>query len=161
MAFDFFKFSGDDKDAYKSIVKNAKEYGELQLQMLKLNSVSVVSQIVSYILAIVISAVLIMTAFVYFSVIFVILMKEMTGSWIYSLLIMGAIFLLLFFILWKLREKIMLKPIIRKICSILFSADDDDLLEENVMANGKPEVSAAVVVDKETQPSVRKEVIDD
>ena len=54
MIFDFFKNNNDDRDAYKSIAKNAKEYGELYLQLFKLNAVGALSKFVSYLIVIVI-----------------------------------------------------------------------------------------------------------
>lgn len=121
---DFFKNTdGEDRDAYKSIVKNAKEYGELHLQLLKLNAVGSLSQIISYLIIIIVGALLLMGAFLYFSMILVVWMKQLTGSWIYGFLIMGSIFILLFVILLLLRKKIMVNPIIKKLSSILFKEE--------------------------------------
>lgn len=122
--FDFLKNTdGEDRDAYKSIAKNAKEYGELHLQLLKLNAVGSLSQIISYLIIIIVGALLLMGAFLYFSMILVVWMKQLTGSWIYGFLIMGGIFILLFIILLLLRKKIMVNPIIKKLSSILFKEE--------------------------------------
>ena len=75
--FDFLKNTdGEDRDAYKSIAKNAKEYGELHLQLLKLNAVGSLSQIISYLIIIIVGALLLMGAFLYFSMILVIWLYE-------------------------------------------------------------------------------------
>lgn len=122
--FDFFKNTdSEDRDAYKSVAKNAKEYGELHLQLLKLNAVGSLSQIISYLIIIIVGALLLMGAFLYFSMILVVWMKQLTGSWIYGFLIMGGIFILLFIILLLLRKKIMVNPIIKKLSSILFKEE--------------------------------------
>lgn len=130
---DFFKNTdGEDRDAYKSIVKNAKEYGELHLQLLKLNAVGSLSQIISYLIIIIVGALLLMGAFLYFSMILVVWMKQLTGSWIYGFLIMGSIFILLFVILLLLRKKIMVNPIIKKLSSILFKEEVESPDEEEL-----------------------------
>lgn len=130
---DFFKNTdGEDRDAYKSIVKNAKEYGELHLQLLKLNAVGSLSQIISCLIIIIVGALLLMGAFLYFSMILVVWMKQLTGSWIYGFLIMGSIFILLFVILLLLRKKIMVNPIIKKLSSILFKEEVESPDEEEL-----------------------------
>ncbi|MCQ2264553.1 MAG: phage holin family protein [Bacteroidales bacterium] len=130
---DFFKNTdGEDRDAYKSIVKNAKEYGKLHLQLLKLNAVGSLSQIISYLIIIIVGALLLMGAFLYFSMILVVWMKQLTGSWIYGFLIMGSIFILLFVILLLLRKKIMVNPIIKKLSSILFKEEVESPDEEEL-----------------------------
>lgn len=136
--FDFLKKTeGEDRDAYKSIAKNAKEYGELHLQLLKLNAVGTFSQIISYLIIVIVGALLLMGAFLYFSMILVVWMKQLTGSWIYGFLIMGGVFILLFILLLFLRKKIMLNPIIKKMSSILFEKDaempeNDELMVPDV-----------------------------
>ena len=99
MNLNFFKNSGDDHDAYKSIAKNAKEYGDLYLQLFKLNAVGTLSQFVSYLIVIIAGVILLMTALVFLAVILILWLKNATGSLIYSLLIMSGVFLLLFLIL--------------------------------------------------------------
>ena len=140
MIFDFFKKSGDQHDAYKSIAQNAKEYGELYLQLFKLNAVGALSQFVSYLIVIIVGAMLLVTVLVFLAIIMVLWLKNVTGSLIYSLLIMSGVFVLLFLLLLLFRKKLMLNPIIRKMSSILFSkeseilhdADFEDITEQNI-----------------------------
>ena len=125
MIFDFFKKSGDNHDSYKSIAQNAKEYGELYLQLFKLNAVGALSKFVSYLIVIIVGTILLVTVLIFLAVIMVLWLRNVTGSLIYSLLIMSGIFVLLFLILLLLRKKLMLNPIIRKMSSILFSKESE------------------------------------
>ena len=114
MIFDFFKNNNDDKDAYKSIAKNAKEYGELYLQLFKLNAVGALSKFVSYLIVIIAGVMLLVTVLIFLAIILVLWLKNATGSMIYSLLIMSGIFVVLFLLLLLFRKKLMLNPIIKK-----------------------------------------------
>ena len=135
MIFDFFKNNNDDKDAYKSIAKNAKEYGELYLQLFKLNAVGALSQFVSYLIVVIAGVMLLATVLIFLAVILVLWLKNATGSLIYSLLIMSGVFVLLFLLLLLLRKKLMLNPIIKKMSSILFSKESELLDEEEMEAD--------------------------
>lgn len=120
--------NSDEKDVYKSIFKDAKDYADLQLQLFKLNMVDKLSQILSYLVVIVAGALLLMTAFIFFSMVFVLWMKDVTGSMMYGFLILGGFFILLFLLFLALRKKVMINPIIKKMSSILFK--DAEEIEE-------------------------------
>lgn len=135
MIFDFFKNNNDDKDAYKSIAKNAKEYGELYLQLFKLNAVGTLSQFVSYLIVIIAGVMLLVTVLIFLAIILVLWLKNATGSMIYSLLIMSGIFVVLFLLLLLFRKKIMLNPIIKKMSSIIFSKESELSDDEEIDAD--------------------------
>ena len=107
-------------DVYKSLVNNAKDYVDLQFQLLRLNIVEKTSQILSLLIVIIAGTILLTAAFVYFSMMFVIWMKTVTGSLTYGFLIIAAFFLLLFVLFILLRKKIIINPIIKAMSSILF-----------------------------------------
>ena len=135
MFFDFFKNNNDDKDAYKSIAKNAKEYGELYLQLFKLNAVGTLSQLVSYLIVIIVGVMLLVTVLILLGIILVLWLKHATGSLIYSLLIMSGVFVVLFLLLLLFRKKLMLNPIIKKMSSILFGKESELFEEEEFDAD--------------------------
>ena len=150
MIFDFFKNNNDDRDAYKSIAKNAKEYGELYLQLFKLNAVGALSQFVSYLIVIIAGVMLLVTVLIFLGIILVLWLKNATGSMIYSLLIMSGIFVVLFLLLLLFRKKLMLNPIIKKMSSIMFSKEEDVIDEEEYEDITESDVS----VDSDKEPVV-------
>ena len=107
----------------------------MYLQLLKLNAVGALSQFVSYLIVIVVGAILLMTVLIFLAIIMVLWLKNVTGSLIYSLLIMSGIFVLLFLILLLLCKKIMLNPIIKKMSSIIFSKESELLEDEELEAD--------------------------
>jgi hypothetical protein len=117
-------------DVYKSLVNNVKDYADLQLQLLKLNIVEKTSQILSLLIGIIAGTILLMAAFVYFSMMFVLWMKTLTGSLTYGFLIIAAFFLLLFILFVLLRKKLIINPIIKKMSSILFSESGETEVDD-------------------------------
>lgn len=161
MLFDLFKISGDDHDAYKSIAKNAKEYGELYLQLFKLNAVGALSQFVSYLIVVIVGVMLLVTVLIFLAVILVLWLKNVTGSLIYSLLIMSGIFVLLFLILLLFRKKLMLNPIIRKMSSIFFRKEGETLNEEDFEDITERDITAVSSQESVTDPLFHKEDVHD
>ena len=117
-------------DVYKSLVNNVKDYADFQLQLLKLNIVEKTSQILSLLIVIIAGTILLMAAFVYFSMMFVLWMKTLTGSLTYGFLIIAAFFLLLFILFVLLRKKLIINPIIKKMSSILFSESGETEVDD-------------------------------
>jgi uncharacterized membrane protein YgaE (UPF0421/DUF939 family) len=136
MNFSFFKNkSEDDHDAYKNIAKNAKEYGELYLQLFKLNAIGSLSQFVSYLIVIIVGVMLLVTVLILLGAILVLWLKNVTGSLIYSLLIMSGIFVALFLLLLLFRKNLMLNPIIKKLSSIMFNKENELQDDEDIDAD--------------------------
>jgi len=155
MNFSFFKNkSEDDHDAYKSIAKNAKEYGELYLQLFKLNAIGSLSQFVSYLIVIIAGVMLLVTVLILLGAILVLWLKNATGSLIYSLLIMSGIFVVLFFLLLLFRKKLMLNPIIKKLSSIMFSKEselqDDEDVDADIIESSPKIAQKEPITDLET-----------
>ena len=117
-------------DVYKSLVNNVKDYADLQLQLLKLNIVEKTSQILSLLIVIIAGTILLMAAFVYFSMMFVLWMKTLMGSLTYGFLIIAGFFLLLFILFVLLRKKMIINPIIKKMSSILFSESGETEVDD-------------------------------
>lgn len=117
-------------DVYKSLVNNVKDYADLQLQLLKLNVVEKTSQILSLLIVIIAGTILLMAAFVYFSMMFVLWMKTLTGSLTYGFLIIAGFFLLLFILFVLLRKKIIINPIIKSMSSILFKESEETEVDD-------------------------------
>ena len=117
-------------DVYKSLVNNVKDYAELQLQLLKLNIVEKTSQILSLLIVIIAGTILLMAAFVYFSMMFVLWMKTLTGSLTYGFLIIAGFFLLLFILFVLLRKKMIINPIIKKMSSIMFNESGETEVDD-------------------------------
>lgn len=126
----WFEQDDHDDDMYKTFVKNAKDYVDLQSQLLRLNLVEKLSQIFSFLVIIITGCLLLISAFIYFSMVFVIWMQSFTGSMVHGFLILGLLFIVLFILLFLLRKKILINPIIRRMSDILFSDSKKEVENE-------------------------------
>lgn len=108
-------------DKYSKFVRDAKEYIELQSDMLRLNLVEKLSLIISYLVVMIIGLFLGLAAFVYFSMAFVFWLGTFFNSLIPGFLIMGGIFVLILVLFFIMRKRLLLNPIIRKMSAILFN----------------------------------------
>ncbi len=160
MELNLFNKTDDDSDAYKNIAKDAKEYGKLYLQLFKLNTVGVLSQFVSYLIAVIAGVMLLVTVLIFLSMILVLWLRNVTGSAIYSLLIMSGFYLLLFVLLMLFRKRLMLNPIIKKISSILFSKEMDIEADEP-MGNDAGKTAKAAPAEPVENAEILKEDLHD
>lgn len=124
-------FLEENDEIYRSLLENSKDYAKLQLQLFKLNMVEKSSQILSFLIVIIAGTLLLMTAFVYFSMMFVVWIRQLTGSLSLGFLSVGAIFVVLFLVFFLVRKKLIINPIIRKMSAILFSENDTEKEEED------------------------------
>lgn len=106
---------------YKSFVKEAKDYIQMNYDLFRLNLVEKLSVIISLILALFIGILLIIVAFVYFSIAFIFWTEPFFSSLIPGFLIWGGVFGLLFLVFYLLRKRIFVNPIIKILSKIIFN----------------------------------------
>jgi hypothetical protein len=124
---------------------------ELYLQLFKLNAVGALSKFISYLIVIIAGVMLLVTVLIFLAIILVLWLKNVTGSMIYSLLIMSGIFVVLFLLLLLFRKKLMLNPIIKKMSSIMFSKESELVDDEDIDAD---------IIDASVQPAEKEPVTD-
>lgn len=122
------ELSEDNK--YQDFTRKAKDYIKTRYDLLKLELLEKTSRILSVLIMIIISLFLVLGALIYFSFALVSWMETVFGSMIPGFLIIGGVFLIILFLVYIFREKILINPLIRAISKILFeekeSGDDDE-----------------------------------
>ncbi|MDD4141755.1 MAG: phage holin family protein [Bacteroidales bacterium] len=122
------ELSEDNK--YQDFTRKAKDYIKTRYDLLKLELLEKTSRILSVLIMIIISLFLLLGALIYFSFALVSWMETVFGSMIPGFLIIGGVFLIILFLVYIFREKILINPLIRAISKILFeekeSGDDDE-----------------------------------
>jgi len=116
----------ENDDAYKSLAKNVKDYADLRIQLAKLQIVEKVSQILSLLVVIIASSILLMGAFLYLSMMFVVWLQTVTGSYAWGFLCVALFFVFLFFLFVIFRKKLIINPIIRKMSAIMFKEPEEE-----------------------------------
>jgi len=114
---------------YKKFLRDGKEYLFTRYDLLRLELLEKVSTILSVLILVMIGLVLFTTVWVYVSCILIVWMEGWFGSYIPPFLIMGGVSMLMFVVVFLLRERLILNPLIRIFSGILF--DNVETEEEN------------------------------
>ena len=123
--------SEPQSDIYKSVVKDVKDYVQLNYDLLRLNLVEKLSLIIALVLSLFIGILLVITAMVYFSIAFVHWTVAFFESLIPGFLILGGFFLVLFVIFFALRKRLFVNPMIKLLGSIIFNEPKNTEKDEN------------------------------
>jgi hypothetical protein len=112
--------SESKNDTYASFIKDVKDYIEMNYDLFLLNLIEKLSIIISLLLALLIGILLLLIAFVYFSIAFIYWSELFFHSLVPGFLIVGGIFVILFFIFYLLRKRLFVNPMIKILSRILF-----------------------------------------
>ncbi|MDO4190120.1 MAG: phage holin family protein [Bacteroidales bacterium] len=130
---------------YQRLINDAKQYVQMRYDLLKLELLDKLSRIIAYLLVVIITLVLGLTAFVYFSLALAYALKPLFGGMGLPLVIIGLFFVLILVVLFRRKEKIFLNPIITKLSSILFEEQKlDDEPKETTKTTTPTETNAEV-----------------
>lgn len=119
----------DHDNIYKNLLKDAKEYISNRYDLLKLELLEKLAKILSAILMIFIAVALVLAALVYFSFAAVNVLNNYFGSNWPGFLIIGGCFLIILWVVFLLRKKMFLNPLIGILSGILFEEkreEDED-----------------------------------
>ena len=111
---------------YRKFIRDGKEYLSTRYDLLRLELLEKVSTILSVLILVMIGLVLLATVWVYISCILIICMKGWFGSLIPPFIIMGSVSLALCVVLFFLRERLILNPLIKIFSKILFDDIEND-----------------------------------
>jgi hypothetical protein len=114
------KTSESKNDIYTSFTKDVKEYMKMNYDLFSLNLIEKLSIILSLLFALFIGVLLLIVAFVYFTMAFVYWTELFFHSLIPGFLILGGVYVVLFFVFYLLRKRIFVNPLIKILSRILF-----------------------------------------
>lgn len=116
----------EEGNKYKQLIEDAQQYIRTRYDLLRLELLEKMSRIFALILMLLVSIILALTAFVYFSFAFVRWLGQFFTNDAWAFCIVGAIFLLLLGVFFFFRKQIFLNPLIRQLSEILFRKPEDD-----------------------------------
>ncbi|MDR1181978.1 MAG: hypothetical protein LBL13_08370 [Bacteroidales bacterium] len=112
--------SESKNDIYTSFIKDVKEYMKMNYDLFCLHLIEKLSIILSFLFALFIGVLLLMVAFVYFSMAFIYWTELFFHSLIPGFLILGGVYVGLFFVFYLFRKRIFVNPLIKILSRILF-----------------------------------------
>jgi hypothetical protein len=107
-------------DIYTSLIKDVKEYMEMNYDLFRLNLIEKLSVIISLLFALFIGILLLVIAFVYFSIAFVYWTESFFHSLMPGFLILGGIYVVLFFVLYLFRKRVFVNLLVKMLSRTLF-----------------------------------------
>ncbi len=116
----------EEGNKYKQLIEDGQQYIRTRYDLLRLELLEKMSRIFALILMLLVSIILALTAFIYFSFAFVRWLGQFFNNDAWAFCIVGAIFLLLLGIFFFFRKQIFLNPLIRQLSEILFRKPEEE-----------------------------------
>ena len=116
----------EEGNKYKQLIEDGQQYIRTRYDLLRLELLEKMSRIFALILMLLVSIILALTAFIYFSFAFVRWLGQFFNNDAWAFCIVGAIFLLLLGIFFFFRKQIFLNPLFRQLSEILFRKPEEE-----------------------------------
>lgn len=110
----------------EELADHIKEYINIRIDTVKLNAAEKSSKLAANIFAALIAAFVLSLFLLFASIALAFVFSKLTGEFYWGFLIVAGIYLVLGFITWTIREKILRIPIMNAMLQQLFKDDDDD-----------------------------------
>jgi hypothetical protein len=118
---------------YKRIIVDGKEYLNMRYDLFRLEMLEKLSSITALLLFVIVALVLGVSVWAYISCILVIVIDRILDGFIPALAIMGGFNLLMLFVVFLLKDQLIVNPLIRRFSKIIFDrfGEDAEELEED------------------------------
>ena len=117
----------------KPFIEEVKDYIKVEIDILKINLLEKISKLMTFVIGIVLAAIMATVAIAYFSVMLFNLFNQMTNSVFWATIIMIVLFIALSIMIIAFSERLFLNFFIKKVYKLLFQSDDNltDMAADN------------------------------
>ncbi len=117
----------------KPFIEEVKDYIKVEIDILKINLLEKISKLMTFVIGIVLAAIMATVAIAYFSVMLFNLFNQMTDSVFWATIIMIVLFIALSIMIIAFSERLFLNFFIKKVYKLLFQSDDNltDMAADN------------------------------
>jgi hypothetical protein len=109
----------------KPFIEEVKDYIKVEIDILKINLLEKISKLMTFVIGIVLAAIMATVAIAYFSVMLFNLFNQMTNSVFWATIIMIVLFIALSIMIIAFSERLFLNFFIKKVYKLLFQSDDN------------------------------------
>jgi len=109
----------------KPFIEEVKDYIKVEVDILKISLLEKVSKLMTFVIGIVLAAIMATVAIAYFSVMLFNLFNQMTDSVFWATIIMIVLFIALSIMIIAFSERLFLNFFIKKVYKLLFQSDDN------------------------------------
>lgn len=117
----------------KPFIEDVKDYIKVEIDILKINLLEKISKLMTFVIGIVLAAIMATVAIAYFSVMLFNLFNQITDSVFWATIIMIVLFIALSIMIIAFSERLFLNFFIKKVYKLLFQSDDNltDMAADN------------------------------
>ena len=117
----------------KPFIEEVKDYIKVEIDILKINLLEKISKLMTFVIGIVLAAIMATVAIAYFSVMLFNLFNQITDSVFWATIIMIVLFIALSIMIIAFSERLFLNFFIKKVYKLLFQSDDNltDMTADN------------------------------
>ena len=117
----------------KPFIEEVKDYIKVEVDILKISLLEKVSKLMTFVIGIVLAAIMATVAIAYFSVMLFNLFNQITDSVFWATIIMIVLFIALSIMIIAFSERLFLNFFIKKVYKLLFQSDDNltDMAADN------------------------------
>jgi hypothetical protein len=117
----------------KPFIEEVKDYIKVEIDILKINLLEKISKLMTFVIGIVLAAIMATVAIAYFSVMLFNLFNQITDSVFWATIIMIVLFIALSIMIIAFSERLFLNFFIKKVYKLLFQSDDNltDMAADN------------------------------
>ena len=109
----------------KPFIEEVKDYIKVEIDILKISLLEKISKLMTFVIGIVLAAIMATVAIAYFSVMLFNLFNQMTDSVFWATIIMIVLFIALSIMIIAFSERLFLNFFIKKVYKLLFQSDDN------------------------------------
>lgn len=109
----------------KPFIEEVKDYIKVEVDILKISLLEKISKLMTFVIGIVLAAIMATVAIAYFSVMLFNLFNQMTDSVFWATIIMIVLFIALSIMIIAFSERLFLNFFIKKVYKLLFQSDDN------------------------------------
>ena len=117
----------------KPFIEEVKDYIKVEVDILKISLLEKISKLMTFVIGIVLAAIMATVAIAYFSVMLFNLFNQITDSVFWATIIMIVLFIALSIMIIAFSERLFLNFFIKKVYKLLFQSDDNltDMAADN------------------------------
>lgn len=109
----------------KPFIEEVKDYIKVEVDILKISLLEKISKLMTFVIGIVLAAIMATVAIAYFSVMLFNLFNQITDSVFWATIIMIVLFIALSIMIIAFSERLFLNFFIKKVYKLLFQSDDN------------------------------------
>ena len=109
----------------KPFIEEVKDYIKVEIDILKINLLEKISKLMTFVIGIVLAAIMATVAIAYFSVMLFNLFNQITNSVFWATIIMIVLFIALSIMIIAFSERLFLNFFIKKVYKLLFQSNDN------------------------------------